>query len=65
MAGFEPNQPTGQHRCDCGALYDVTWGTSSTLDQGSSRCECCQHVMAVWNATSFPIFKLVGGCPGA
>jgi hypothetical protein len=65
MAEFHPNQPNGQHKCEhCGALYDVKWGSLPARDSDKAYCDCCKELMGKWNSTRFPMFTLVGECPG-
>ena len=65
MASFHPNQPNGQHKCEnCGAIYNVTWKHLTARDADKEDCHCCRQPMASWNATSYPVFELVGECPG-
>lgn len=65
MASFHPNQPDGSHKCEhCGAHYELTWQSAPMRDADTENCHCCRKEMAQWNATSWPIFKLIGECPG-
>jgi hypothetical protein len=43
----------------CGALYALTYLRHSKSDNNSAKCAVCGHVMAEWNSTNVPTFKLV------
>jgi hypothetical protein len=43
----------------CGALYEVTIKHQPERDKDYERCECCGQVMAEWNDTTIPSFKLI------
>jgi predicted Zn finger-like uncharacterized protein len=52
--------PGGTFTCpSCGAVYEVTLHRLPTRDKDSASCECCDHVMAEWNSTEAPSFKLI------
>jgi hypothetical protein len=62
---FTPSEKDGNHRCPyCKALYKIArWGTTPARDSDMEICSYCGEQMAVWNATSYPIFELIGECP--
>jgi len=45
----------------CGALYAVTYSRPSSGSDSNSAAKCvvCGQVMAEWNSTNVPTFKLV------
>jgi len=45
----------------CGALYAVTYSqpSSSSDSNSTAKCVVCGQVMAEWNSTNVPTFKLV------
>lgn len=48
------------HTCPhCGTVYAVTVSQSSVCDQADAYCDVCGEVMAEWNGTAVPSFKLV------
>ena len=52
--------PGGTFNCpNCGALYEVIITRLPTRDKDNATCECCHEVMADWNDTSAPSFKLI------
>jgi len=52
--------PGGTFNCPhCGALYEVTITRFPTRDKDDAICQCCHEVMAEWNDTAAPSFKLV------
>ncbi|PVE21114.1 hypothetical protein DC522_28440 [Microvirga sp. KLBC 81] len=52
--------PGGTYICpSCGAVYEVTLQRFSARDKDYACCECCDNVMAEWNDTEVPSFKLV------
>jgi hypothetical protein len=63
---FQASESDGTHRCPhCSAHYRVVaWLTTIARDADKEMCGCCNHIMAFWNATSYPKFALIGECPG-
>jgi hypothetical protein len=50
----------GTHICPhCGAAYEVRVEHRPARDQGDAYCEVCGELMAEWNDTEVPAFKLV------
>ncbi len=43
----------------CGALYEVTIRRQPERENNYQHCECCGQVMAEWNDTVIPSFKLI------
>jgi uncharacterized protein (DUF983 family) len=43
----------------CGALYAVTYLRPSGNDIRSAKCVVCGQIMATWNSTDVPTYKLV------
>jgi transcription elongation factor Elf1 len=43
----------------CGALYAVTYSRHSNSESNSKRCVVCGQIMATWDTTNVPTFKLV------
>jgi hypothetical protein len=43
----------------CGALYGLTYSRRSDSERNSAKCVVCGQVMAEWNSTNAPTFKLV------
>jgi hypothetical protein len=44
---------------NCGALYEVTIRRQPERDNDYEHFECCGQVMAEWNDTVVPSFKLI------
>jgi transcription elongation factor Elf1 len=50
----------GTHTCPhCGAVYEVRVEHRAARDQDDAYCEVCGELMAEWNDTEVPAFKLV------
>jgi transcription elongation factor Elf1 len=50
----------GTHTCPhCGAVYEVMIHHVPTRDQEDAYCDVCGEVMAEWNDTAIPAFKLI------
>jgi transcription elongation factor Elf1 len=43
----------------CGALYAVTYSRKSNRDSNTARCVVCGQIMATWDTTNVPTYKLV------
>lgn len=43
----------------CGALYAVTYSRRSNRDSNTTKCVVCGKIMAEWNSTDVPTYKLV------
>ena len=43
----------------CGALYGVTYSRRSISDSNIAKCVVCGEVMAKWDSTNVPTYKLV------
>ncbi|WP_457094980.1 hypothetical protein [Microvirga sp. P5_D2] len=60
MAQTRQSRLVGEFACMfCGALYEVTIKHQPERDKDYERCECCGQVMAEWNDTTIPSFKLI------
>lgn len=44
--------------CECGAVYAVTVRRFPMRDSDSANCHVCGKIMAEWNSTSVPSFRL-------
>jgi hypothetical protein len=48
------------HSCPhCGAVYEVAIQRLPTREKGDTYCDVCGELMAEWNDTAVPAFKLV------
>lgn len=60
---YDPNRTSrlvGKFVCvTCGALYEVTIRRQPERENNYQHCECCGQVMAEWNDTVIPSFKLI------
>jgi transcription elongation factor Elf1 len=43
----------------CGALYAVTYSRKSKSESNTARCVVCGQIVATWDTTNVPTFKLV------
>jgi hypothetical protein len=43
----------------CGALYAVTYSRLSTSDSNVAKCVVCGRIMAQWDSTKVPTFRLI------
>ena len=43
----------------CGALYAVTYSRRLNSESNVAKCVVCGQIMATWNSTDVPTFKLV------
>jgi len=45
--------------CPCGAVYEKTTEKLIWRDNDQARCESCDRVLAEWNGSRVPRFRLV------
>jgi Adenylate kinase, active site lid len=50
----------GTYTCPhCGAIYEVTIRRPPSPDRNDAYCDVCGEVMAEWDNTAVPSFKLI------